>query len=356
VTTRSTPLAAILRKTIARDGPIGVATYMTLCLSHPRHGYYASRDPFGASGDFVTAPEISQMFGEALAVWCALSWKQIGAPDPVHIVELGPGRGTLMEDLWRALGAIEPSLAAAAQVHLVETSVVLQAKQRLRLARLPARWHRELGSIPDAPLIVLANEFFDALPLIQLVRSGDKWHERCVDWDERRQRFVFCAGRPIPAALPAAPDGAIRELNPAATAIAQELGARIAQRQGCALIIDYARTGRGDSLAAIAAQRKDADPLAAPGEADLSAHVDFGALLQALRSAGAQSFGPVSQRDLLLALGIDARYAALRAAAGEEQARQLALARSRLIDPDGMGTVFSAIAATSAPSPPPGFG
>jgi NADH dehydrogenase [ubiquinone] 1 alpha subcomplex assembly factor 7 len=340
---------------ITRGGPIAVSAYMALCLSHPEHGYYVRRDPFGSGGDFTTAPEVSQLFGETLGVWLVLAWRQLGAPDPVLLVELGPGRGTLMADLHRTLVKVEPALAAAARIHLVENSPLLAGRQAATLA-VSAEWHRDIASVPRAPLLLLANEFFDALPVMQLVMTGGVWRERCVDWDPAQQRFLFCVGRPIapPLANLSARDGAVVEINPSATAIAQEIGVRLAEQSGAALVIDYAARAAGDSLVGISGHRTDVDPLAAPGEADLSARVDFTALAGALTASGARCFGPRSQRDLLLALGIESRTAALVQSATAEQAQTLLRARDRLLDPAGMGN-FSALAATSAAAAPAGF-
>ena len=365
-----TPLLPILRRVIAEQGPIGVATYMALALGHPRHGYYASRDPFGARGDFVTAPEISQFFGECLAVWCALAWEAMGRPAPVSLVELGPGRGTLMADVTRTLARIAPELAQAAQIHLVETSPVLRERQRALLSESSSRperarrivWHDSVATVPPGPMLLLANEFFDALPVQQFIRAGAAWRERLVDWDETARRLVFRAGPPLPGAVPdavgAAPEGAVYEICPAATAIAAEIGARLAAAPGAALVVDYGRrrSAPGDSLAAIQAGRKDADPLAAPGEADLTAHVDFEPLAQSIARAGAPTFGPITQGELLRALGIEARLAALAKRASAAQAEALAAGARRLIAPEGMGSIFLALAAVSPGLPvPTGF-
>jgi NADH dehydrogenase [ubiquinone] 1 alpha subcomplex assembly factor 7 len=361
-TQSDTPLVPILRRLIAEQGPISVAAYMALALGHPRHGYYMTRDPFGARGDFTTAPEISQLFGESLAVWCALAWAAMGRPAPVRLVELGPGRGTLMADLTRTLDRIAPDLARAAALHLVESSPVLRRKQEEVLKGRRASWHPAIEQVPRGPMLLVANEFFDALPIQQFVRSGGDWRERKVDWDAGTERLVFRAGPPlrgaVPPALAAAPEGSIYETSPVAAAIAEEIGARLAAAPGAALVVDYGRraTGAGDTLAAIEGGRKDADPLAAPGEADLTAHVDFEALAAAFAKGGARCRGPATQRDLLRALGIEARLTTLRARADAAQGAALESGARRLIAPEGMGTLFLALAATSRDLPaPPGF-
>jgi NADH dehydrogenase [ubiquinone] 1 alpha subcomplex assembly factor 7 len=293
-----TPLLSLLRRMIAEQGPISVATYMALALGHPRHGYYMTRDPFGARGDFTTAPEISQLFGECLAVWCALAWDAMKRPLPARLVELGPGRGTLMADLVRTLERVAPDLARGAAIHLVETSPVLRQKQEAALRGRRVAWHEALARVPPGPLLLVANEFFDALPIQQFLRAGAGWRERLVDWDEAQQRLVFRAGPLLPGAAPpaleAAPEGSVYETSAVATALADEVGARLATAPGAALIIDYGRPAPepGDTLAAIRDRQKDADPLAAPGEADLTAHVDFAALAAALARARARCWGP----------------------------------------------------------------
>lgn len=356
------PLLPLLRSLIAERGPISVASYMALALGHPRHGYYMTRDPFGARGDFITAPEISQLFGECLAVWCALNWDAMKRPLPVRLVELGPGRGTLMADLMRTLDRIAPGLAHGAEIHLVETSPVLRAKQEAALLDRRVAWHGAFAEVPPGPLLLVANEFFDALPVQQFLRAGAQWCERRIDWDKAAARLVFRAGPPLPGAVPpvlaAAPDGSVYETSAVASALAGEIGARLAEAPGAALIVDYGRreSAAGDTLAAIQNGRKDADPLAAPGEADLTAHVDFAALAAALARSHAPCWGPITQRALLTALGMPARLAALAARATPEQAEALKSGAERLIAADGMGSLFLALAATSPGLPaPPAF-
>lgn len=354
------PLLPLLRSLIAEQGPISVAAYMALALGHPRHGYYTTRDPFGARGDFTTAPEISQLFGECLAIWCALAWDAMKRPLPLRLVELGPGRGTLMADLVRALGRIAPALARGATLHLVETSPVLRRAQEAALGDRRAEWHDAFAGVPDGPLLLVANEFFDALPIRQFLRAGDGWCERHVDWGEGR--LVFRAGPKLPGAVPPAlaeaPDGSIYEISAVATALAAEIGVRLAAAPGAALVIDYGRRSpaAGDTLAAIQGGRKDADPLAEPGEADLTAHVDFAALAHAVERSRARCWGPVTQGALLTALGIEQRLAALAARANPAQKERLDSGARRLIAPEGMGTLFLALAAATPGLPaPPGF-
>ena len=344
-----TPLAATIRDRIRRFGPIPVAEYMALALAHPEHGYYRTRDPLGAAGDFVTAPEISQMFGELIGLWCAVEWQRAGSPAPVNLVELGPGRGTLMADALRAARTMA-AFRDALRIHLVETSPALRDRQRQTLAGIDVAWHETVDGVPPGPLLLVANEFFDALPVRQYVRSGDEWRERLVGLDGDRLRFV-AADRPaaeaigFPASARAAPDGAVFERCPAALALAAALGSRIARDGIAALIVDYgpARAAAGETLQAVRGHAFH-DALADPGEADLTAHVDFESLGRAAAEAGAAVFGPVTQATLLTRLGIDARAGRLATAAGPEKAQKIDAARRRLIGGDGMGTLFKALA------------
>lgn len=347
-----TPLEAVIRRRIELAGPMPLHDYMALCLGHPEHGYYMTRDPFGAAGDFTTAPEISQMFGELLGLWAAAVWEGMGRPAPVRLVEPGPGRGTLMADALRA-ARLAPGFAEAAELWLVETSPVLRA---LQSARLPdARCAAAFAEVPAGPFILLANEFLDALPVRQYVMTAAGWAERMVGLDGERLAFGL---RPAPGAFGPAPLGAVRERNPGAEAFAAETGRRLAADGGAALLIDYgcaeaSETG-ADTLQAVRAHRF-ADPLAAPGAADLTAHVDFAAVAAAARAAGAQVFGPVPQGAFLERLGIGARAAAL-ARARPDRAAEIDGQRRRLTDPAGMGTLFLAMALTPpGAAPPPGF-
>ena len=329
-----TPAERVIRDRIAEHGPLTVGAFMRIAAAH----YYGSRDPLGA--DFTTAPEISQMFGELIGAWCVVVWRAMGAPARFVLAELGPGRGTLMADALRAAQAA-PEFLRAADIHLVETSPVLQAKQAERLAGARPTWHGRFDDIPDAPLIVIANEFFDALPVEQHV--GVELRRVAIGDDGR---LVF-----IPT------DGAIQETSPIRAQYAAELARRLAAQGGAALIVDYgpAQTTPGDSLQAVA----DGQPhsvLDDPGAADLTAHVDFAALAAAARDAGANVFGPVPQRSFLRRLGIEGRAAKLMAAASRETRDSLVAALERLIALDGMGTLFKTLALAHPALPtPPGF-
>jgi len=314
-----------LRRRIADEGPISVADYMAEANAH----YYASRDPFGAAGDFTTAPEISQMFGELAGIWLADLWRRAGRPEGAHYVELGPGRGTLAADASRAMrgAGLEPP------AELVETSPVLRLAQAERLS---ARWHDDLSTLPEAgPLLVVANEFFDALPIRQLDARG---RERTVAWADGR----FVAHGEVET-----------ETSPMSLDIVRRLARRIAAQGGGALIVDYGhdRPGRGDTLQAVS-RHAFADPFEAPGERDLTAHVDFAALAEAARSESVRVFGPVAQGEWLKAMGIDLRAAALAKAAPERTA-EIVAARDRLTVPEQMGRLFKAMALVAPGWPEP---
>jgi NADH dehydrogenase [ubiquinone] 1 alpha subcomplex assembly factor 7 len=357
-------LQAEIRRLIGVAGPMPLAEYMRLCLTHPQYGYYINRDPLGGGGDFVTSPEISQMFGELIGLWMASVWLQMGKPENVRVIELGPGRATLMHDALRAAKVVD-GFRAAIVLHLVEVSPALRQLQARKLHDLdvPTSWHDKLEDIPGGSSIVIANEFIDALPVHQAVKQSGRWHERVVDISPDGDFFIGTAPDPLPffeasmpQALRHAAEGAIYEWR--ADGIALELGRRM-RADGAALIIDYghAHFGLGDTFQAVA-DHSFADPLQAPGQADLTAHVDFAALAQCAESMGARIHGPIRQRDLLLRLGIEKRAAALKASAPRDQAAQIAAAFSRLTAEGarGMGELFKAIAiAAPALGELPGF-
>ncbi|HTR18297.1 MAG TPA: SAM-dependent methyltransferase [Acetobacteraceae bacterium] len=307
--------------------------------------YYARHDPFQ---DFITAPEIGQAFGEVLGAFAAVVWQMMGAPDPVLLAEAGPGRGTLMEDALRAVGKVMPGFRAALRLHLIETSPRLRDAQR---AKLPdATWHDTIAELPPGPLILLGNEFLDALPIRQFVRRGDVWLERYVAED----RFVECLAAPLGFA---APEGTVVEVCDAAQEIVSGLAARLAAEGGLALFLDYghAASAPGDTLQALR-DGQPADPLADPGAADITAHVDFGALASAARAAGAAVHGPVEQGAFLTKLGLFQRTERLALGQPPERATALRDAAARLAGADRMGRLFKVMAISDPALPmPPGF-
>ncbi|SDB53714.1 SAM-dependent methyltransferase, MidA family [Belnapia rosea] len=299
--------------------------------------YYAGRDPFGQAGDFTTAPEISQAFGECLGLWAVVTWQMMGAPAPVRLVELGPGRGTLMADALRAVGEVMPAFRAAVEVHLVETSPTLRAAQA---ARLPGtQWHDRLEDVPPGPTILLANEFFDALPIRQFIRREGGWRERFV----QDGGFVEHAVEAAPPLPETAPEGAIQEYSAASLAIAHHLAGRLRMQGGAALVLDYgpAAEGFGDSLQAMT-RHGPADPLAGPGSVDITAHVRFPALAAEARSAGAAVHGPLPMGLFLQRLGLMSR-AAILARANPRAAGLILSGAERLVAPEGMGRLFKVL-------------
>ena len=346
-----TPLAREIAERIEREGPLPVVEFMRLCLSHPEHGYYRSQPAIGAGGDFITAPEISQVFGELIGLWMAEIWSAIGRPSPVTLAELGPGRGTLMSDALRAIAKVAPGFRSALRVHLVEINATLRRQQESALGAAAPQWHDTPETLPEGPLLVIANEFFDALPVRQLVRTDEGWRERCVVLSDGR--LAFGTGDRVAHDGTAAPGGIV-ELSPDSENRMRLLAGRIARHRGAALIVDYGpfQSGTGDTLQAVRHQQ-NIDPLADPGLADLTAHVDFARLAVVARAAGAQAYGPLPQGTLLKRLGVAARAATLIRSAGAARGRAVETAIARLIEPDQMGTLFKALAIVDRDQPPP---
>ncbi|HTI83822.1 MAG TPA: SAM-dependent methyltransferase [Acetobacteraceae bacterium] len=316
-------------------------------MARANAAYYATHDPFR---DFTTSPEITQVFGEILGLWAAVVWQQIGRPDPVLLVEAGPGRGTLMADALRAIGQAAPAFGRAVSVHLIETSPRLRAEQAKRVQG--ATWHDGLATVPHQPFILLANEFLDALPIRQILRRGETWQERYVDGG----RFVEVPTDPVPLASSDS-SGFIFELNEAALAFVEAVSNRLSIGPGSALFLDYGpeHSAPGDSLQAVGDGRP-VDPLAEPGTADLTAHVDFEALAHAARKAGATPYGPVPQGVFLTRLGLFQRTGRLARSQPPERASALIEAARRLAEPNRMGRLFKAMAlGARGISAPPGF-
>ncbi|MCK4939820.1 MAG: SAM-dependent methyltransferase [Rhodospirillaceae bacterium] len=349
-------LLDIIKKEISNGGPIAVSRYEELALAHPEFGYYMKQDPFGEGGDFITAPEISQMFGELIGIWAAVVWQGMGAPAKINLVELGPGRGTLMADCIRAASALE-QFDDAIRIHLVETSPALREIQKKTLLspdmRMPA-WRGSFDDVDDGPLILIANEFFDALPIDQYEKSDDGWHVRAIDWDDELGALKYALGNKledessIPSDLRNAPPGAIFEHCAVAENIIRAISERIKKHGGAALIIDYGHIERGigDTLQALK-NHSYFDPLSSPGEADITAHVDFALLADVAEGLGVNVFGPVPQGAFLSRLGLGQRADRLMLGADKEQIEEIEAAHARLVEADQMGTLFKVMAISS---------
>ncbi len=347
------PLFQHLKSRIKREGPLSVEAYMAEALGHPEHGYYRKGDPFGRTGDFITAPEISQMFGELLGLWSLVCWRQMGAPMILNLVELGPGRGTLMVDGMRAAGNVLPFYDAL-QVHLVETSPILREYQQAALAAYdrPTHWHDQVDQIPEGPFVLLANEFLDALPIRQFAKTNYGWCERLIDLTAAGDGLMWtssadCAadGFYVPPALEMLSENKIYEICPSAQVIIRLISQMIMRHKGVALFIDYgyaAQTG-GETFQAVK-DHQYADPLADPGDADLTAHVDFESVARVAGCAGVRVSGPVTQGAFLRNLGIGSRAAALMEVASETQKSDIETALKRLVGQEDMGDLFKVIA------------
>lgn len=342
---------------IRANGPVPVAEYM----GRAAEAYYARQQPFGTAGDFITAPEISQMFGEMIAAWLVDLWLQMGRPEAVRLVELGPGMGTLSADIMRTCKAW-PAFRDAVRLHLVETSERLRERQAEALKGIDVTWHDSTATLPDdLPCFIVANEFFDALPIHQFQKTGGAWRERLVGYDDAAQRFFFTAAageEEAGQAFPAAPDGSIFEMSPVSIAIVDDLAQRVARTGGAALLIDYGHTkpGFGDTLQALV-KHAYADPLEDPGGRDITAHVDFGTL-RTVAAQHAAVWGAVTQGAFLNAMGIALRAQKLAEHAMEEQRKGIMAALNRLTAPEQMGRLFKVMAMTAKEAiiEPAGFG
>jgi SAM-dependent MidA family methyltransferase len=351
MTDKFPPLESEIRRRIAIAGPMPVMHYMTLCLTHPSLGYYVTNDPFGAGGDFITAPEISQMFGELIGLWAGSVWRQMGSPQQILLVELGPGRGSMMQDALRA-AHVMPEFRAAVAVHFVEVSPLLEQRQREFLGGVgvPFAWHKSLDEVPDGPMIILANEFFDSLPVHQAVMCADGWHERVIKIDEDQKLRFSIARDPIPLFDQLLPRGMRAQIGEIfewrADQTALEVGRRVRRSEGAALVIDYGhpKSGPGETLQALG-KHQYVDPLATPGLVDLTAHVDFQALAEAAESMGARAYGPVDQGEFLRRLGIESRAIALKTTAPPSKVVEIERALARLTGAGGrnMGALFKAM-------------
>ncbi|MBG1230975.1 class I SAM-dependent methyltransferase [Aestuariivirga litoralis] len=336
----------LIKSIIETEGPLPMDRYMALCLGHPKLGYYMNRDPFGALGDFTTAPEISQIFGEMIGIWCVAAWEAIGSPDPFLLVELGPGRGTLMQDVLRTTSRMA-EFQAAARVHMVETSPVLRKLQQEKLGET-VTWHDSIESLPQEPMIFVANEFFDALPVRQIVKRGNAFFERCVGLQDGLLTLVD-----VPAPRFNFESDGVQEISPVSHAIAMELGARIQALGGAGLVIDYGhlKTGVGDTVQALK-NHKPCGILEFPGESDLTAHVDFDALDYGFTQGGAAALPPMTQGAFLKAMGLEQRLTALATKLEGKAQTDFTAGARRLVDDKEMGQLFKVIAVAQAQRQP----
>ncbi len=351
-----------IRRQIAATGPISVADYMSQCLADPEFGYYMTKDPFGKTGDFITAPEISQMFGELIGGWCIETWRRLSKPSTFNLIEMGPGRGTLMSDILR-IAALEPEFLAAMRLHLVETSPHLRIHQQKTLKDAPAdaHWHDTLETVPDAPTILVANELFDALPIRQFVFQSGRWRERVVGLDENGA-LVFGLGagtlddKALPGSVAGFGEGSLVETSPAAMALVETISHRLLKDGGSALFIDYGYTkfATGDTLQAVRAH-EPTGPLDEPGHADLTAHVNFDAVARAAKGAGALCHGPLEQGAFLLKLGLLQRAGQLGSGKDHTTQERIRADVERLAGPEQMGALFKVIALSPAGLKLPGF-
>lgn len=346
-------LASLIAQDIRAHGPMGVGRYMQLCLTHPTLGYYTSGDPLGAQGDFTTAPEISQLFGEMVGIWLINTWNALGKPSPCALAELGPGRGTLMADILRT-AQIDPAFGQAIAVHLVEASPALRAKQCQTLGTFghAPHHHDALETLPNIPTLFIANEFFDALPINQWVRTQNGWNARKVGLDDEGTFTFGVDPTPLPAPKPCdqtVPEGTVLEHSPTQDAAFSALFGHIKQHGGAGLIIDYGtlESGFGDTLQAVKAHTK-VSPLDTPGQADLTTHIDFHHAMRLANQADLPTQAITTQGEFLLAMGLLQRAGQLGANAGKETQNAISLSVERLAGDTAMGTLFKVFACAAS--------
>lgn len=358
-----TPLKQSLIKQIKADGPISIAAYMAACLFHPNHGYYVNENPFGAEGDFITAPDISQMFGELTAAWLIEQWRAQGSPAHFTLCEIGPGRGTWMHDILRTITKAEPAMLEKADVVLIEKSEQLKQQQAQKLSAFSqtVKWHDDIADLKRQPTLFIANELFDALPVRQFVKTKQGWLERMVDIDAKGE-LIFTVGSAsidtniLPLNANAADDGSIFEYAPAREALMQNIATHINAHNGCGLFVDYgyAASSIGDTLQAVRNHAPE-NTLASPGKADLTSHVDFEALSISAHSAGAKAHPVMTQADFLLALGLVERAGILGAGKDKETQNAITQEVHRLAgnDANQMGELFKVLCLTQKTTPTP---
>ncbi len=356
------PLKQKIIDTILSDGPISIHRYMTIALADSQHGYYRVADPLGAKGDFTTAPEISQIFGELIGAWVLTLWDMNKQPKPFQLIEIGPGRGTLMSDVLRTT-KLMPTFFPSTQLHFVETSPVLREKQKTAIQPYPIKphWYDSLNDVPSGNTILLANEFLDALPVQHFIKQATGWHKRLITV-AKDNAFYFTTDKtpsPLPQGMPPNPErynlGDIYEYRPAHKDFIQQLAKRANTAPMAALIIDYGHTvsAPGETFQAIKSH-KYTDPLKDPGHADLTAHVDFDDLARCAEAHGLKTYH-ITQGQFLMALGLAQRCEQLLKNANTDQARMITTGAQRLVDPNQMGKLFKVMVITNQdfPVPPP---
>lgn len=339
-------LPDLLKARIAAEGALPLETYWNLCLFHPDHGYYRKKDPLGQAGDFVTAPEISQMFGEMIGVWCVSAWRAMGKPPRFHLAECGPGRGTLMADLLRAVKK-DVEFLAALRLHMIEINPVLRKKQREALEKYAPAFHDHLSLVPDdAPAIVIGNEFLDTFPILQQIRQDEMWYERRVGWCAQDEEFCYQNGPQLSGSEGGREEGRegdVRESSPERLKVMEGIYDRLRKGGGAALMIDYGYEGpkNGDTFQAVRSHAFTS-PLDAPGECDLTSHVDFFPLMTAARERGLSVFLS-TQGEFLEGMGLSLRLHTLMKGASEKRKEDLLRQAERLAGPDYMGQLFKVL-------------
>lgn len=356
-------LEAHLKQLILETGPISIAKFMEEALSNPRYGYYQLKDPFGEKGDFITAPEISQIFGELIGIWCAQNWQHMGSPQEFMLVEMGPGRGTLMMDLLRGTKHI-PHFHEQMEVHFIETSPALTQMQQKRFRSYKGvrfYWHTHISMLPEKPMALVANELFDALPVHQFIKTTKGWREKMVGLNDNAGKLTFMLSpdetgvtRMLSKKYTTAPEGAVVEWCPAGLMLMEEISSRLRRHKGAALIIDYGyeQPGFMETLQAVKAHHFH-PVLETPGNADITAHVDFSELAEVAHNEGVKSYGPITQSDFLREMGVEIRAKTLLQHADEVQQNDIVSGVERLMSPAHMGELFKVLAVLSQGLPKP---
>ncbi len=342
-------LEKIIREVISKQGAISIAAYMELALQHPEHGYYRTQEPIGRTGDFITAPEVSQLFGEMIGVWCAEAWRCLGRPAPFALVELGPGHGTMMQDVLRSTANVG-GFPEAKKLFLVETNELLRKRQQELLRDVT--YIDDVTQVVPWPLVIVANEFFDALPVRLFEKTFRGWAERMVTVEEAAFGLAL---RPltdaetllVPQSIREAPPGTVFEFSPAAQVMMRDIARTLVARKGKMLLIDYGYVApSGSPTVQALSNHVSTNILERPGEIDLTAHIDFSALAGIARANGAKTSAIVGQGEFLTNCGIEIRADALKKRATFQQAADVDSGLKRLVHDDQMGSLFKVLEIT----------